>query len=67
MSRYAPLPTYEVEFIPAERRIAQRCSPLQRINERLPSGERRKSPGRRADDWSAYLASNQSPLTKYGH
>ncbi|BCB27509.1 hypothetical protein SKTS_23950 [Sulfurimicrobium lacus] len=67
MSRYASLPVYEVEFIPAERRITQRCSPLQRINDPLPSGERRTSPGRRADDWYAYFAAGLSPVTKYGH
>lgn len=50
------LPVYEVEFLPAERRVAERCSPLQRLNEVLPSGERRISPGRRKSDWKAYYA-----------
>lgn len=67
MSGYAALPIYEVEFVPAERRLTQRSSPLERMNELLPSGERRTSPGRREDDWDAYYASGQSSLVaKYG-
>ena len=48
------LPVYDVEFLPAERRAVERCSPLQRLKELLPSGERRTSPGRRKDDWEAF-------------
>ena len=51
------LPVYEVEFIPAERRIIERCGPLQRLKEVLASGERRISPGRRKSDWEAFYAS----------
>jgi hypothetical protein len=47
---YDKLPVYEVEFIPIERRVTERCSPLLRINSRTQFGERRVSPGRRAVD-----------------
>lgn len=49
-------PVYEVEFLPAERRASERCSPLQRLREALPSGERRTTPGRRKSDWEAFYA-----------
>lgn len=52
----ATLPVYEVEFLPAERRLAERCSSLQRLKEVLASGERRISPGRRKSDWEAFYA-----------
>ncbi len=50
------LPVYEVEFILAERRMADRCSSLQRFNEVLPTGERRSSLGRREKDWESYCS-----------
>ncbi|TCV84317.1 hypothetical protein [Sulfurirhabdus autotrophica] len=56
MSRHDALPVYEVEYLPAERRVSDRCEPIQRLMELLPSSERRKSPGRREDDWNAYYA-----------
>jgi hypothetical protein len=46
----APPPVYEVEFLPVERRVAERCAPLQRLNALLSSYERRTSPGRRKED-----------------
>lgn len=64
MPRHATLPVYEVEFLPAERRAFERCSPLQRLKELLPSGERRTSPGRRQDDWEAYYAAGLSLVTQ---
>jgi hypothetical protein len=45
------LPIYEVEFIFAERRMFDRCDALQRIKNRIDSGDRRYSPGRRLSDW----------------
>ncbi|WP_173391742.1 hypothetical protein [Sulfuricella denitrificans] len=53
MHKNSTLPVYKVEFIPAERRLIERCSALQRLKERLPSGERRTSPGRREADRKA--------------
>lgn len=50
MPKYSILPVYDVEYIPAERRLSDRCVPQQRLKEILPSGERRTSPGRRKDD-----------------
>ncbi|BBP00013.1 hypothetical protein SFSGTM_07210 [Sulfuriferula nivalis] len=47
---YDKLPIYEVEFIPIERRMIERCSPLQRLNNRAQFGDRRFSPGRRTVD-----------------
>jgi hypothetical protein len=56
MVKQAALPVYEVEFLPVERRVFERCGPLQRLKEFLASGERRTSPGRRQDDWNAFRA-----------
>lgn len=64
MPGQATLPVYDVEFLPAERRVAERCSPLQRLKELLPSGERRTSPGRRQDDWEACHAAGLSLVTQ---
>ena len=55
-SKKEMLPVYEVEFILAERRMADRCSSLQRFNEVLTSGERRSSLGRREKDWESYCS-----------
>lgn len=49
-SGYDPLPVYEVEFIPAERRISERCSSLQRLNNPAQAAERRTLSGRRTTD-----------------
>jgi len=54
MSEQEMLPVYEVEFVPTERRMIERCGPLQRLKEVLASGERRISPGRRKSDWEAF-------------
>ena len=43
-------PVYEVEFIPTERRISDRCSPLQRLNKSTTTDERRTTSGRRDTD-----------------
>lgn len=56
MPEYPTLPVYEVEFLLAERRLSERCGPLQRLKALLPSGERRTSPGRRDDDWKSCYA-----------
>lgn len=58
MGRRATLPVYDVEFIPVERRMTQRRSPLQQANRTLPFGDRRRSPGRRQEDWEAFHAAN---------
>ncbi len=47
---YDTLPVYEVEFIPAERRMSARCSSLQRLNNPAQAAERRTLSGRRATD-----------------
>ena len=47
------LPTYEVEFIPLERRLIERREPLHEMNVWLPLGEPRSLPGRRNEDWKA--------------
>lgn len=39
-----------IEVIPSDRRLVERCSAQQRIQKFLPSGERRCSPGRREFD-----------------
>ena len=56
MPKYSKLPVYEMEFLPAERRLSERCGPLQRLNELIASDESRTSPGRRDDDWKACYA-----------
>ena len=43
-------PIYEVEFIPTERRISDRCSPSQRLNKSTTTDERRTTSGRRDTD-----------------
>jgi len=53
-------PAYEGEYPFAERRLFERCSPLQRFKALLLSGDRRTSPGRRKDDRQALYAAGLS-------
>ncbi|HAN54692.1 MAG: hypothetical protein V4446_14080 [Pseudomonadota bacterium] len=52
------LPSYEVEFIPIERRLNERRSPIAQLqrNEPYLGVDRRAEAGRRASDEAAYQA-----------
>lgn len=51
------LPGYEVEFIPFERRLNQRRSPVAQTSRgSYPGADRRDSPGRRQEDREALQA-----------
>jgi len=50
MKKETAIPSYEVEFIPAERRLLQRRSPIAQMNRYAMESDRRQSPGRRNED-----------------